>query len=131
MDFQLSENETPKDGSCLFHGLLDQLKSNTELQDEASSAQELRWKIVNYGYDFFLKTKKLTWVNTTETPEDWRKKMSDPNEWGDDVALASNSRAFEKSTVHKDLGLTINKSLEKSNPEPLYLFITQKGVVCR
>ena len=42
LDFQLSENETPKDGSCLFHGLLDQLKSNTELQDEASLAQELR-----------------------------------------------------------------------------------------
>ena len=70
LNFQLSENETPKDGSCLFHGLLDQMKSNTELQGEASSAQELRWKIVNYGYDFFLKTKKLTWVNTTETPEE-------------------------------------------------------------
>ena len=100
--------------------------------NQSQSAQELRWKIVNYGYDFFLKTKKLTWVNTTETPEDWRKKMSDPNEWGDDVALqlASNVlrvdivliTAFHESAVHKDLGLTIINSQEKSNPEPLYLF---------
>ena len=58
--------------------------------------------------------------------------MSDPNEWGDDVALqlASNVlrvdivliTAFHESAVHKDLGLTIIKSQEKSIPEPLYLF---------
>ena len=30
--------------------------------------------------------------------------------------------AFHESAVHKDLGLTIIKSLDKSNPEPLYLF---------
>ena len=70
LDFRLSEHETPKDGSCLFHGLYDQLKSNTELQDEVSSHQELRCKITNYGYDFFLKTKKMTWVNPDETPEE-------------------------------------------------------------
>ena len=51
--------------------------------------------------------------------------MSDPNEWGDDVALqlASNVlrvdivliTAFHESAVHKDLGLTIIKSLDKSD----------------
>ena len=59
LGFHLSENLTPGDGSCLFHGLLDQLKSNPNLRDEASTHEELRWKIVNYGYDFFLKTGKL------------------------------------------------------------------------
>ena len=50
--------------------------------------------------------------------------MSDPNEWGDDLALqlASNVlgvdivliTAFPESAVYKDLGLTIIKILEKS-----------------
>ena len=36
---------------------------------------------------------------------------------------------FPHMTVRENVafGLTINKSLEKSNPEPLYLFITQKA----
>lgn len=58
--------------------------------------------------------------------------MSDPNEWGDDVALqlAANVLgvdiilivAFHESAVHQDLGLTVIKSLEKCGHEPLYLF---------
>ena len=86
LEFKRSDKETPKDGSCLFHGLLDQMSQNPDLQDEASSHLELIWKIVHYGYDNFLKTRKLVWTHE-ETPEEWRKKMSSPDEWGDDVVL--------------------------------------------
>ena len=136
LEFRLSENETPRDGSCLFHGLLDQMQKNPDLQDEASSHLELRWKIVNYGCDSFIKTGKLGWIHP-ETPEDWRKKMSRPDEfgqyeWGDDVALqlATNVLgvdiilvpAFKESAQIRNPGITIIWSREKSKYEPFYLF---------
>ena len=92
-----------------FHALANQLTYYPRLRDEAKSDQELRWKIVNYGYDFFLKTGKLPWHYVEETPKEWKQKMSRVGEWGDDVALnlASNVLgvtiiimvAFEESPV--------------------------------
>ena len=136
LEFKLSDYETPKDGSCLFHGLLDQMSQNLDLQDEASSHLELRWKIVNFGYEYFLKTRKLGWTHE-ETPEEWRKMMSSPDDfgqyaWGDDVALqlAANGLgvdiaiipAFKESAGHRDPGITIIRSIQKPKHAPLYLF---------
>ena len=69
LDFVLSPSqpETPRDGSCLFHALLDQCSYIAELKDGASNHQELRWKIVNYGYDFYLKTGKINWAAAVES----------------------------------------------------------------
>ena len=51
----------PADGSCMFHGILDQIQSIQELQDYASNHFELCWKIVSDGYKLFLETDKLDW----------------------------------------------------------------------
>ena len=100
---------------------------------------QLRCKIVNYGYDLFLKTGKMVWTHP-ETPEVWRKKMSRPYEWGDDVALqlASNVLgvdvvlipAFKESAYHRDVGITIIRSIEKNKREPLYLFYYSESDFC-
>ena len=37
--------ETPGDGSCMFHALLDQIKSNPSLPDYAENHWELRYKL--------------------------------------------------------------------------------------
>ena len=126
--FELSptQEDTPGDGSCLFHAILDQLRY-CELRDEVSNHQELRWKIVSYGYDFFLKTGRLDWtgMSSVETPEDWKKRMSRPDEWGDEVAITCASNVLGVNIViavafQEDL--IIIKSLERSKHEPLYLF---------
>ena len=43
--------ETPGDGSCMFHALLDQIKSNPSLPDYAENHWELRYKLVFEGCD--------------------------------------------------------------------------------
>ena len=65
LDFVVSPSqpETPRDGSCLFHALLDQYCYIPDLRDVASNHQELRFRIINYGYDFYLKTEKVNWAN--------------------------------------------------------------------
>ena len=45
----------------MFHALLDQIQSIPDLEDYASSHNELRWKIVSDGYKLFLETEKLSW----------------------------------------------------------------------
>ena len=57
-----SQRETPKDGNCLFHSLLDQLRYNSELHDFAEDHEEFRTKVVTYGYDKFLKNKEVDLV---------------------------------------------------------------------
>ena len=42
-----SQRETPKDGNCLFHSLLDQLRYNSELHDFAEDHEEFRTKVVD------------------------------------------------------------------------------------
>ena len=136
LDFILSPSqpETPADGSCLFHSILDQIKFNPELRNEAFSHLEIRWKIVNYGYDVFLKTKKLPWTDVG-TPEEWKRRMSNPSEWCDGVALQLASNvfsvdiviifAFQESAeaIDKNLGITIIKCLEKPKHQPIFLFL--------
>ena len=82
-----SQPETPRDGSCLFHALLDQCSYIPDLRDVASNHQELQFRIINYGYDFYLKTGKINWAGQSETPEQWKKRMSGSGEWGDEVCL--------------------------------------------
>ena len=89
LDFVVSPSqpETPRDGSCLFHALLDQCSYIPDLRDVASNHQELRFRIINYGYDFYLKTGKVNWAGQSETPVQWKKSMSGSGEWGDEVCL--------------------------------------------
>ena len=50
------DKETPGDGSCMFHALLDQIQSHPSLPPYADSHWELRYKIVSEGYDLFIAT---------------------------------------------------------------------------
>ena len=116
---------TPRDGNCMFHALANQLTYYPRLRDEAKSDQELRWKIVNYGYDFFLKTGKLPWHYLEETPKEWKQKMSRVGEWGDDVALNLACNVLGVTiiiVVASEESPVVIKCLEHRNPEPLYLF---------
>ena len=47
----------------------------------------MRFRIINYGYDFYLKTGKVNWAGQSETPVQWKKRMSGSGEWGDEVCL--------------------------------------------
>ena len=55
--------ETPGDGSCMFHALLDQIKSNPSLPDYAENHWELRYKLVFEGCDKVID--KLHWPMRT------------------------------------------------------------------
>ena len=130
-----SQKDTPQDGNCLFHSLLDQVRYNPELHDFAEDHLEFRYKVVNYGYDLFLKTRKLVWSNDPAlgTPREWKTMMMEPGEFGDEAALTLASNvlgvdivivpAFRESSVHQGFGITIIKSLEKPRHEPLFLFL--------
>ena len=69
-ELDLSQSgDTPGDGNCMMHCLMDQLGYSEGLRDFAESAQDLRWKICNYGYDFYLRTGRLTWSFDPENNE--------------------------------------------------------------
>ena len=79
--------ETPGDGSCMFHALLDQIQSNPSLPPYAENHWELRYKIVLEGYEKFID--KFDWPNDPKvgSKQAWKKKMTNPNAWGDEVVL--------------------------------------------
>ena len=124
----------------MMHCLLDQISYIEDLSDFSDSAQDLRWKICNYGYDLYLKTGKLVWAfdPAVGTPSDWKRKMMKDGCWGDEVflVLASNilqadlivDPAFHESAVHHGLGFTLIKSFEKPKYQPLYLFAFSESV---
>ena len=103
----------------MFHSLLDQLRYNPELHNFAEDHEEFRTKVVTYGYDKFLKTKKLTWSDDPKlgSPKEWRRNMSQLGVYGDQVALTLASNvlgvdiviipAFRESSVHPGLGITV------------------------
>ena len=88
--------------------------------------------MVNYGYDLFLKSNKLSWPGT-ETQFEWKKRMLQPTEYFDEIALnlASNVLgvdiivipAFRESSIHQGLGVTIIKSQVKPKNDPLFVFL--------
>ena len=131
LHFVKSGGETPGDGNCLMHCLCDQMRYEDRLKDWADSHQSLRWKIVNYGYDMFIKTGVLTWV-APETPLNWKNRMMKDGCWGDDVFLQLTSNilevdlvivpAFKETAVHQGLGFTLVTSFKKPSHGPLYLF---------
>ena len=93
LDFSQS-GDTPGDGNCMMLCLVDQMSYSEGLRDFAESAKDLRWKICNYGYDFYLRTGRLTWSFDPEigSPAEWKRKMSQDGCWGDEIflVLASN-----------------------------------------
>ena len=94
-ELDLSQSgDTPGDGNCMMHCPMDQLGYSEGLRDFAESAQDLHWKICNYGYDFYLRTGRLTcsFDPALGSPADWKKKMCKDGCWGDEIflVLASN-----------------------------------------
>ena len=104
------------------------MRYEDRLKDCADSHQSLRWKIVNYGYDMFIKTGVLTWV-APGTPLDWKNRMMKDGYWGDDVFLQLTSNileidlvivpAFKETAVHQGLGFTLVTSFKKPSHGPL------------
>ena len=90
-----------EDGSYMFHAILDQIQGIPELEEYASSHYELRWKIVSDGYKMFLETDKLTWPDDPEcgSKKNWRKKMLDPNKWGDEIVFSLAANLLEIDVV--------------------------------
>ena len=119
LNFEALE-KTPADRSCLFHSILDQISRNQELKNFAANHWELRWKIVSEGFEKYIKTSLMEWPNDDPecgSKEEWRVKMLNPNEWGDQIVLhlASNLLeleiqiipAFRESASDPGTGLTI------------------------
>ena len=71
------------------------------LKDFADSHEDLRWKIVNYGFDQYLRTGKLIWSfdPAIGTPADWKKKMKNVGCWGDEVFLYLASNVLSADIV--------------------------------
>ena len=125
--------KTPADGSCLFHALLQQISRNKDLAKYALSHWELRWKIVSEGYEKYIKTNLLEWPECG-SKEEWRVKMLNPNEWGDEIVLqlASNLLevefeiipAFKESATDPGAGLTvISPHITTARHGKVYLFL--------
>ena len=135
LDLVLSR-ETEKDGSCMFDAIHDQIQHIPELKNYAHSHWELRWKLVSEGYDKFLVTGKL--LLGQGTAEDWKRKMSNPTEYGDEVVLnlACNLLsvtiiiipAFKESGHNSGLGITFIKALNKPKHPPIFLFYYPENI---
>ena len=84
-----SQPNTPKDGNCMMSYILDQLSFDPYQRSFAKSPQQLRMKILDYGYDLFIRTGKLVWSFDPEigSPEQWKERMSQDGEWGDEIFL--------------------------------------------
>ena len=106
---------------------------NKDLANYASSHWELRWKIVSEGYEKYIKTNLLEWPECG-SKEDWRVKMLNPNEWGDEIVLqlASNLLevefeiipAFKESATDPGAGLTvIRPHITTARHGKVYLFL--------
>ena len=132
-----TQPETPRDGNCMMHCLHDQLKFDPYQKSFAKTPQQLRQKILSYGYDMFIRTGKLDWQYSPElglgSPEEWQERMSQDEEWGDEVflCLAANNvlsldivivAAFRESSFLQGLGITIIKSFEKPRHNPVFMF---------
>ena len=127
-----SQRETPKDGNCLFHSLLDQLRYNSELHDFAEDHEEFRTKVVTYGYDKFLKNKEVDLVRRSRALLSEGMEEKHATAWSLwSLTLASNVLgvdiviipAFRESSVHPGLGITVIKSIKKPQYDPLYMFL--------
>ena len=53
-----SQPETSRDGNCMMHSLHDQLKFDPYQKSFAKSPEQLREKVLSYGYDMFIRTGK-------------------------------------------------------------------------
>ena len=114
-----SQPDTPKDGNCMIISILDQLRFDLHQKSFAKSPQQLRIKILDYGYDLFIRTGKLVWSFDPEigSPEQWKERMSEDEEWGDEIFLhmAANVLsldvivipAFRESSIQQGLGITV------------------------
>ena len=133
LNLKMSEKETPGDGSCLFHAILDQIQSIPEVQDYASNHFELRWKIVSDGYKMFLETDKLSWPDDPiQSKKEWKTEMLDPKTWGDEVVLALTSNlleldiiiipAFRQAGLDPVSGVTTIKPLVPPKHQAIHLF---------
>ena len=135
LNFKVSKKITPGDGSCMFHALLDQIQSIPDLEDYASSHYELRWKIVSDGYKLFLETEKLSWPDGGPdwgSKKNWKNRMLDPHEWGDEIVLSLASNlleldiviipAFRESSCDQVSGVTTIKPLISAKHQPIHLF---------
>ena len=75
-----TQPETPRDGNCMMHCLHDQLKFDPYQKSFAKTPQQLRQKILSYGYDMFIRTGKLDWQYCPKlglgSPEEWQERMS-------------------------------------------------------
>ena len=115
----------------MFHALLDQIQSNPSLPPYADNHWELRYKIVLEGYEKFIN--KLDWPDeeVVGSKEAWKKKMTNPNAWGDQVVLQLASNLLEVDihvisafpSLHNN-GVTIIKPVDfESIKQPIYLFL--------
>merc|ERR1712218_307961 len=128
LGFTASENETPGDGSCMFHALLDQIDSHPSLPPYAENHWELRYKIVCEGFEKFID--KLEWPNDPKVGSRtaWKGKMMNPSTWGDEVVLQLTSNllevdinimtAFNDVTIIKPIDVT-----SSSQKQPIYLYL--------
>ena len=133
LNMKLSDKVTPRDGSCMFHAILDQILNIPSLQDYASSHFELRWKIVSDGYKSFLETDKLEWPNDPMcgSKRKWKTEMLDPTTWGDEVVLSLASNLLEVDIIiipafresgDQVSGVTTVKPLIHAKHQSIHLF---------
>ena len=102
----------------------------------------LRWKICNYGYDFYLRTGGLNWSFDPEIASlaEWKREMSQDGCWGDEIflVLASNILqldlkivpAFWESSINQGLGFTLIKSLGSNLAGTLPEHLSQQRRKC-
>ena len=131
LGFEMSEKETPRDGSCMFHALLDHIQSNPSIPAYAESHWELRYKIVCEGYEKYID--KLSWPDDPQSgsKKEWKQHMLNPSVWGDEVVLhlAANLLEVDLHVIHAfpesscNNGVTVIKPMCVSSPnQSIYLF---------
>ena len=94
-----------------MQSLYDQLQFDQYQKSFALSSQQLRQKILNYGYEMFIRTGKLEWQYSPElglgSPEEWLERMSRDGVSGGKVFLylAANVLSLDIIIISKQIYL--------------------------
>jgi hypothetical protein len=118
-----SQFRTLRDGNCMMHAILDQLLYQDDLKKFAKDHKELRAKLISM-LDFFVNyaPNRMEWPFARMSTEDWASRMSQDEEWGDDVLLSLASHVLNRRIIISNFDRPTSTDLRRHvmGPESVY-----------
>ena len=132
INFELSPSQpqTPGDGNCYLHGIIDQIGYDTNLKQLDLDIHSLRKWVVN-NLKVMILTKKFEWIDGFGSQEQWVEEMSKTGTQADEVFIRLSSeilnRKIEIYPIYPEDGhnasgkIIIEPKVPNTDDDPLYL----------